>query len=164
MTDSWLGSTCRRLESAGYVIEREVSHDGRLFPVVARRTRFDLLKFGFSESFFIFHQFDRLSLADFRRFSADAFRCAKAHRAIPLPCGLFESVWCYAVAIANAVDGPALEAIRSETPPKHWAAAEIPVVYDQTLRQLGYFDRTPLWGAAYYAGFRKQINRLLGSA
>ena len=54
------------------------------------------------------------------------------------------------------------ESVRNDAPPKHRAASEIPVVYDTTQRQLHYFEKTPMWGAAYYKGFRKQIGQFLG--
>jgi hypothetical protein len=160
--NSWLTSARNNLSAASFVILDDVSHDGRSFPIVARRTRFELTKCGFSESFFIFSEFDRLRISDVREFSEDAYLYAKQHKTIPLPCGLFESVWSYAIALAKSADEPVLDSIRSEAPPKHWASAEIPVVYDQSKRKLFYFEKTPLWGSAYYAGFRKQIVRLLG--
>ena len=159
--DSWFGSVRKNLSAAGFVIFDDVSYEGETFPLVARRTRFELTKFGFSESFFVFCAFDRLTTAEVREFSADAYRYAKQHKKIPLPCGLFESVWCYAIALAEAVDEATLDSIRFETPPKHWASAEIPVVYDEGRGKLFYFEKTPLWGSAYYAGFRKQIRQLL---
>jgi hypothetical protein len=160
--NSWLGIVRNRLAGAGFVILENVRFDGRSFPVVARRSRFELTKFGFSENFFIFEEFDDPTTKELRAFSADAYRYAKKHRAIWLPCGLFESVWSYAVAITREVNAPILASVRTETPPKHWASAEIPVVYVETEGTLAYFEKTPLWGAAYYAGFRKQIQRLLG--
>jgi hypothetical protein len=51
--------------------------------------------------------------------------------------------------------------VREEAPPKHWAANEIPVVYDAATNRLHYFEKTPVWGAAYYKGFRKLIVELL---
>jgi len=122
-----------------------------------------LTKFGFSENFFIFEEFDHLTTEGLRAFSADAYRCAKKHGVIPLPCGLFESVWCYSVAMAKDVDESTVASVRSDTPPWHWASAEIPVVYDLAQGKLSYFEKTPFWGSAYYAGFRKQIQRLLGA-
>jgi hypothetical protein len=160
--DAWLNAARNNLSAAGFVISDDVSHDERSFSIVARRSRFEVTKFGFSETFFIFSEFDRLRIRDIREFSEDAYHYAMGHKTIPLPCGLFESVWSYAVALAKSVDEQVLDSIRSETPPKHWASAEIPVVYDQSRRKLYYFEKTPLWGSAYYAGFRKQIVRLLG--
>jgi hypothetical protein len=57
-------------------------------------------------------EFDELTTAELREFSADAYLCAKKHKTISLPCGLFESVWCYAVAIAKFVDEETLDSIR----------------------------------------------------
>jgi hypothetical protein len=160
--DSWLTATRGRLASAGFLLHEDVPFEGRTFPLVGRRTRFELTKFGFSESFFVFGEFDRLTNEALRQFSRDAFRFAKQQRVIPLPCGLFESVWCYAVAISKAVDEQTLTSVRFETPPRHWASGEIPIVYDETEGKLSYFEKTPIWGAAYYRGFRKTIRQLLG--
>jgi hypothetical protein len=159
---NWLNTVRNRLAAAGFVILDNVAFEARKFPVVARRTRFELTKFGFAETFFIFQEFDCLTTESLRMFSSDAFRCAEKSRVIPLPCGLFEGFWCYSVAIAKAVDEPTVASVRSDAPPKHWASAEIPVVRDLTRGKLFYFEKTPLWGAAYYAGFRKQIQRFLG--
>jgi hypothetical protein len=160
--DNWLTATRGRLASAGFVLHDDVSFEGRTFQLVGRRTRFELTKFGFSESFFVFGEFDRLTNEDLRQFSAAAFRFAKERRLIPLPCGLFEGVLCYAVAISKAVDQQTLTSVRFETPPKHWAAFEMPIVYDETEGRLYYFERTPFWGCVYYRGFRKKIHQLLG--
>jgi hypothetical protein len=159
--NDWLSTVQRRLADAGYVIREDVPLGDRTFPLVARRTAFQLTKFGSSESFFIFAEFEQLDKDSLRRFSADAFRCALRDRIIPLPRGWFESVWCYAVAITRAADDATLNSVRNDTPPRHWASGEIPVVYDLTQRKLVYFEKTPIWGAAYYRGFRKTIRRLL---
>jgi hypothetical protein len=158
----WLSRACKRLEANGFVILEDVAFEGQTFAVAARRSRFDLSKFGYSEEFFVFGEFDRLSAKAFRAFSADAFRYAKRHRVNPLPCGLFESVWCFAIAMVEEVGDAALESVRQDEPPKHWGAAEVPVVYDRESGELFYFEGTPLWGAFYHAAHRSLIERLLG--
>ena len=40
----------------------------------------------------------------------------------------------------------------------------MPIVYDETEGRLYYFEKTPIWGAAYYRGFRKKIRQLLGES
>ncbi len=47
-------------------------------------------------------------------------------------------------------------------PPKHWAAFEFPVLVSTVDRQIYYYKKTPLWGAAYYRGFRKFVEEVLG--
>ena len=161
-TESWLGVTRDRLASTGFVLLDDVPFEGRTFRLVGRQTRFELTKFGFFESFFVFGEFDHLTKDVLRRFSADAYRFSKRQRVIPLPCGLLEGVWCYAVAITKDVDESTETSVRFDRPPRHWASGEIPVVYDQTQARLSYFEQTPFWGCAYYRGFRKKILQLLG--
>ena len=131
---------------------------------VARRTRFELTKFGFSETFFVFREFESIGTDALRRFSGDAFKLACQSKTISLPCGIFESVWCFAVAITNRVEDAVIADVRNGAPTKHFAAAEIPAVFRRTDGKLYYFEKTPLWGAAYYAGFRSQIQRYLDHA
>jgi hypothetical protein len=78
-----------------------------------------------------------------------------------LPCGLFESVWCFVVAITANLDPPVAQSIRFNAPPKHWSSGELSVAFDAVTGHLSYFEQTPIWGAAYYAWFRKQIQRYL---
>jgi hypothetical protein len=144
------------------VILDDVPFEGRTFRLVGRQTHIELTKFGFVENFFVFAEFDHLTKEVLRRFSAAAFRLAYQQRIIPLPCGIFEGVICYAVAITKSVDESTETSVRCDTPTPHWASAEIPVVYDQTQDRPFYFEKTPVWGYAYYRGFRKTILQLLG--
>lgn len=162
IVDSWLSTVRGRLAAAGYVVQDNFAYDGKTFPLFARRTGLEITKFGFSENFFTFFEFEHLTTDMLRRFSADALHCALQNCVVPLPRGFGESVWSYAVALAKSVDQATLATVRQETPPRHWAAAEIPVVYDQAQKKLWYFEKTPIWGAAYYAGFRHKIEKLLG--
>lgn len=162
-TNDWLQRTLQNLTRDGFAISENVSHSDATIRALARRTRFELTKFGFSETFFVFREFEFITADALRRFSSDAFDLAKQSKTIPLPCGLFESVWCFAVAITDRVDTAATDSVRNDAPTKHWAAAEIPVVFNQPEGRLYYFEKTPLWGAAYYSGFRSQIKRYLAS-
>jgi hypothetical protein len=156
-TDFWLQTALQRLTMDGFTIRQQ-----NYFKVVAHRSRFELSKFGNAETYFIFADFDYLDVNLMRRFSTDAYNYAVQTKTSPLPCGFFESVWCFAVAIARNADDATAYAIKTETPPKHWSAGEMRVAYDAPRHQLYYFDQTPLWGAAYYAGFRTQIKKYLG--
>jgi hypothetical protein len=153
----WLQTAVQRLTADGFMIRQQ-----NYFKVVAHRSRFELSKFGNAETYFILADFDYLDSNMIRRFSADAFNYAMQTKSSSLPCGIFESVWCFAIAIAQNVDDATAYAIKTETPPSHWSAGEMRVAYDVPRHQLYYFDKTPLWGAAYYAGFRNQIKKYLG--
>jgi len=81
---------------------------------------------------------------------------------MPLPPGLFGSVWSFAVAITENLDQMTAQSIRSVAPPKHMSAAEIPAAYDTVTGNLYYFEGTPVWGGAYFDGFRRQLRTYLG--
>ena len=158
---SWLQRCIDRLSLDGFTISGDVAYSNRLFKVVAHRSRFELTKFGNSETFFVFAEIDLQTPASVRHYSSDAFRYAKQSKHFPLPCGLCESVWCFPVAIVETVVPAVADSVRIEEPVKHWAAAEIPVIYDRKREKLCYFEKTPVWGYAYYAGFRSQIKQYL---
>ncbi len=157
----YLSSVTRRLKTEGFDCTEEVSFGNSDFKCVAKRTKFKLSKFGFSETFFIFGEFSSLDTNSLKNFSSKCFQYAKEARSIRLPCGFFESVWCFSVAIVDSIDAATAEAVRNAAPTKHFGAAEIPVIYDCNSNTLYYFEKTPMWGAAYYAGFRKLIQKLL---
>ena len=74
---------------------------------------------------------------------------------------LFESVYCFAVCLVKALDESTADSVRSAVPRKHWAAEEIPAVYDRRQGRLRFLEKTPLWGAAYCKGFLNQIDEYL---
>ena len=159
---AWMQRCVKRLLRDGFTISEDVDYANQWFKVVAHRSRFELTKFGNSETFFVFAEIDRPTPSRIRRYSSEAFRYAKYSKQSSLPCGLCESVWCFPVAIAERVSPAVSDSVRSTEPVKHWAAAEIPVIYDQQHEELSYFEKTPIWGMAYYEGFRNQIERYLG--
>jgi len=159
---NWLEKVLQKLSSDGFVVTRNLNYNQRRFEAVAHRPRFELTKSGFAESFFIFEEFDSPTEDTIRKFSSDAFDFAKRSKSIPLPLGLGDSIFCFPVVIARNVEELLAHVVRTEAPPKHWAAAEIAVIVDEAKQRLAYFENTPFWGAAYYRGFRAQIERYLG--
>lgn len=153
--EHWLQTVVQKLTASGFQLLPSP------FKVVARRSRFELSKFGNSETFFTFAEFEYLDMNWMRKFSADAFTFAVQSKASSLPCGLFESVWSFAVAIAYQVDEAAIQRLRVEDPPSHWSAAEMRIIYDVTRHQITFFEQTPMWAGAYYRGLRKQIQTYL---
>ena len=160
-TDEWLTSAVSALSSEGYRITRNTEYQRINLPVVAHLSEFQLTKIGNSETFFVFARFAAPSAEDVFEFSALAFEYADSSKVFPLPRGLFEGVWAFAVCIVEHIGETAVETIREETPPRHFSGAEIPVVYNERSGEISYFEGTPYWGAAYYQGFRKQIQKYL---
>jgi hypothetical protein len=155
-TDHWLQTSLQRLTADGFTIRNQ-----NYFKVVAHRSRVELTKFGNVETYYIFADFDYLDAHLMRRFSLDAYTYAEQTKVSPLPNGLFESVWCFAVAIARNIEGTTPQVIKTEAPLSHMSGGELRIAYDVPRHQLYYYEKTPLWGGAYYSGFRKQILRYL---
>ena len=90
--DNYLRTVRQRLEAEGFACQDDVAFDGRRFRRVAHRCRFELTKFGFSETFLVFADFESLNWAAVQSFSADSFRYALKNKHILLPRGLFYEV------------------------------------------------------------------------
>ncbi len=160
-SDAWLQYVAPRLQATSFVPLHPQTYHHLGFMFAARRTRFEFTKFGMSEAFFVFAQIESLTPQLMMQFSQAAFQFAVAAKTVPFPCGLFESVWCFAVAITYQMHPQTADWIRNTEPPKHWSAGEMPVAFDTANGGLCYFEQTPLWGAAYYRGFRQEIERNL---
>ena len=77
-----------------------------------------------------------------------------------MPASLFQSYFSLAVALVDAAPSDLATFVAGYAPPKHWSAFEAVALYDLAANQLHIFTGTPLFGAAYYAGVRKQQQRL----
>jgi hypothetical protein len=160
--EAWLQRAAGTLQAGGFVPLDPQQYYSLGFKYAVRRTRFEITKFGMAETFFVFADIaGPLSPQIMAGFSDVALQLAMRSKKVGLPCGVFESVWCFSVAITNGLHPQVADVIRNTTPPKHFSAGEIPVVYDAATGQLAYFEQTPMWGAAYYAGFRREIERFL---
>jgi hypothetical protein len=161
-SDAWLTHIAPRLQMAGFEPLAPQTYQPAGFKFAVRRTRFEFTKFGMAEAFFVFADLPKLTLPMLSNFSAAAFQFAINSKTVPLPCGFFEAVFCFPVAITSGLDPQLAEWIRQTEPPKHFAACEMPVAFDTTANSLAYFERTAIWGAAYFAGCRHEIRTLLG--
>jgi hypothetical protein len=158
----WYDRVARRLESDGFDILQPRHRDDDRFDLVARYSRFEITKFGNFEEFFIFRDFRKISIDRMADYSADAFNHAIANKKVGLPCGFFEMVCCYSVAVAEDASNELFRAVRNDEPPKHWSAVEVPVLWLPAEGELAVYERTPMWGAFYWSNIRNQVKNLLG--
>jgi len=75
-----------------------------------------------------------------------------------LPRGLQANVVSFALLASSNISEDAKEWIQQK-PKKHFAAFEVPIIFDTRSNRLYYCDKTPLWGAIYYKFFRKFIEK-----
>lgn len=153
----WLQQVSERLASNGYRPLAPALYQPGGYKYVAHRSRFEISKFGMAERFFTFAEIPNLDGSVLQTYSNTSFKFANANKSAPLPNGLFMSVFCFAVVITENLHPQLAQSIRDNAPIKHWAAFEMPVVYDLSNGDLCYFEKTPVWGAAYYAGFRREV-------
>jgi hypothetical protein len=157
----YLSIVKQRLQSGGFKIIEDITYRNQPLRCVAKRSRFQLEFNGYTEFFFIFAEFPTLEETSLREFSSKCFRYAKRYRSNPLPCGLFEGVVCFPVALCDTTNKYVVKAIRNNNPSLHFAAFELPVIYNLRTRQLYYFEKTPLWGGWYWGYFRVMATAML---
>jgi hypothetical protein len=153
----WLNHVSQKLAANGFRPLAPEKYGPMGFKYVAHRSRFEISKFGMAETFFTFAEIENIQPPTLQSFAGISFQLGNKNKSAPLPNGFFMSVFCYAVAITERLDPQVADWVRNTSPVKHWAAFEIPIVFDLTSGELCYFQKTPVWGAAYYAGFRREI-------
>jgi len=75
-----------------------------------------------------------------------------------LPHGFQNGVASFNVMASEKVDPEAIAFAKSR-PKKHFAAMQMPVIYDLSSNEIFYYEKTPLWGAIYYKHFREYIQK-----
>lgn len=127
---------------------------------VYRRRRFELTKFGMFETFLVVHHATEGDGAELERLTEAAQKLSLENK-VPLVRGLGSGVLAYPVLVAEAVSGELRHFVVEFRLSRAWAAFTFPVVVDLASGEALMNDRTPVWGFAYYRGFRKEAKRLL---
>jgi hypothetical protein len=157
----YLTDVTARLSANKFECTRNVGIGDWRFDLAARRTRLELTKFGFAETFFVFGLAPEIDGQALAEFSNASWVYAMNARKMSLPVGMFESVFSFAVAVVPSVDAALAEVVRNQRPERHFSSFEMPVIVDLSARTLHYFEKTGVWGFAYFAGFRKLIRKQL---
>jgi len=165
--DDYLSVITQRLMANGFVINNNVIYKNQTFDCVAKRIMYEIDKFGFIATFFIFARFSSLDIGLLKDYSRKSFKYAERASGIPLaggiplPRGFFFGIICYSIAIVDDVDTYISETIRKKAPPKHFAAFEIPVIYNLASGALYYYEVSPYWGNWYHNQIRQTIKNML---
>ncbi|MEI7483690.1 MAG: hypothetical protein WCK13_03170 [Ignavibacteriota bacterium] len=93
-----------------------------------------------------------------KQYGENLFKYAYHHRK-GMPVGVGASLTVYPLLITESVSFE-LAAFMKSNAPKHYSSFEFPVVLDFVHDNLYYLQSTPIWGALYYSGFRKEANQL----
>lgn len=159
---AWLQHVSQRLAANGYRPMKPEVYQPMGYLFGTSFSGFELSKFGMVERFFLFAEIPDLDAANLQAFSAASFQFANKNKTVPLPNGLFTCTHCFAVAVTSNVDPQLAQMLKDSSPIMHWAAFEMPIIFDLTTGRLIHYQKTPIWGSAYHAGFRREVQKNLG--
>lgn len=77
-----------------------------------------------------------------------------------LPRGMQSGLAVYPVMLQHPLQPDALAYVK-QIPEKHWAAFELPVLFDPMTGQLEHLDKTPVWGFAMWRGIKATARMVL---
>ena len=126
----WLQHVSQRLAANAFRPLAPELYQPQGYKYAAHRSRFEISKFGMAETFFTFAEIPNLEGGVLQNYSNLSFQFANKNKSAPLPNGFFMAVFCFAVAITEGLDPQLAQSIRDTAPTKHWAAFEIPIVFD----------------------------------
>jgi len=126
--------------------------------VVATKQEFQLLWFGTQMNIFVIMGVsDRVSREVIENFSKHAIDYAiKNNHGLPL--GFLSCVTSFALLVSSSIDEDAKQFVQGSYK-KHFAAFEMPVLFNVKSKELFYYRDTPFWGSIYYKFFRDFIEK-----
>jgi hypothetical protein len=160
-SDQWMTYVAQKLSANGFKPMSPELYRPQGYKYAAQRSRFEITKFGMVDTVFTFAEIPDLTPNAMNQFSAASFAFAGRNKTSALPNGFFMATFCFAVAITANLSQQTADFIMDSMAPAHWAANEMRVAFDLASGHLFYYQKTPMWGAAYYAGMRREIERNL---
>ena len=159
--NDYLARITERLKTNGFVISNNKSYKGQLFDFIAKRKRFEMERFGFFTTIFLFSSLNNPSLKVLNDFSTKSFQYAIQSDKLHFTRGFLYGILCIPVAIIDDVDEDMIKVIHNSDFPKHWAASEKLVVFSTKTNGLYYSEKTPDWGSMYHNWDRQFIKEML---
>jgi hypothetical protein len=153
-----------RLTSAGFSVRRDFDISPYRLDLLAGRSRFELSKFGKLTRFVAVSRGNSVDIARVQDFSARVNKYALDNPGTVLPRGFGGAVFVIPILVSEDFDETVKKWIANTSPPKHWAAIEFPVLVSTDQGRVYYCRKTPIWGAAYYRGFRKFVKSMIGDS
>lgn len=158
---SYLEKVKQRLAENGFEIKRRVSVPPYQLNLVAGKSSWELSKFGKITRFVLATSMDKVDIETLQDFSTRSTKYALDNRGSILPRGFGGSLLAVPVIISEDFEEALKKSIEETPAKKHWAAFEFPVLISLKDKRMYYCKKTPTWGAAYYRGFRKFVEKHL---
>ena len=150
----------KNLQLKGYGIQEEIKYGDFDYKLVGHLSKFELSKFGISDYFFTVGYLKDATVANIKAFSNQSYGYAGSNRSNKLPPGTFGGFWAFSIIFVDQLQDSVRQVIQNDCPPKHWSSFEFPIVVELSTGKATYFQGTPVWGMAYYAGFRSLASEI----
>src|SRR6267143_2580174 len=161
--DLFLNELSAGFSVLGFSVNRGVRLDPYLLEIVAVTSAYEASKFGKMTRIVPVTSIDNVTTPDLvKDFSSRAMKYCLDNRDSLLPRGFGGSLLSVPTIVSEGFPEEIKKWIGGNRSPRHWAAFEFPVLVSTVDRQIYYYKKTPLWGAAYYGGFRKFVEEVLG--
>ena len=160
--DSFLEELSSRLSQRGLLVKRGMGLDPYQLDILAIANAYEASKFGKMTRFITAASMDNVDAITVKDFSSRATQFSLENRESLLPRGFGGSLLSVPTIVSMSFSDDVKDWIGKNRPPKHFAAFEFPVLVSTADRQIYYYQKTPIWGAAYYKGFRKFVEEVLG--
>lgn len=131
------------------------------FITVADKTNFQIDHLGYVHAVVALTQMDKVDLGSLKEYSSFVYRFTNRGVGWLPPCIFLYSTNSFAVVVANSIDRKLGKYIKETDPPKHFAAAEIPVVVSLLSQSIYHYETNPSWGSLYHDQLRGFIKKVL---
>lgn len=158
LRDAYLDGVRARLVAAGYTVWSGAG-PGVGESMTYHRRKAEVSKFALVDTFCVVQCQGRdVTPSDYADFSGSVFDFAVENKSW-LPRGLFGLAIAHAVMVTGVAAPPVTRSVEAFSP-KHWASTEFPALVELEAGRVHCSTATPLWGGAYYNGFRAQVKEL----
>jgi hypothetical protein len=160
--NTYLENLEKKLRSNGFGISWEIPIPPYKLDLLAVKISSELSKFGKIARFILVTSMEKVNTKTISDFSSVSTKFAldKGDPMIP-PRGWGGALFAFPVVVSEDFENEVKKWMENTWAPKHWAACEFPVIVSLKEKKIYYCKKTQFWGAAYYSGIRKFVEKLL---
>jgi hypothetical protein len=146
-----------KLSGKGFDIKKNLIITPYEVDLIALKTSFEASKFSKMTRVFIVVYIENINIGIIQSFSMASTKYALDNRGSLLPRGFGGGLLSIPVIVSDDFNIDIKLWMEKTLAEKHWAAFEFPVLISLKDKKIYYCKKTPVWGAAYYRGFRKFV-------
>jgi hypothetical protein len=147
-----------RLSAQAFAVRKDFAFERYQLRLAAVKTGFELGKLGRVGRFVLGTEIEAPDIKTVQDFSSDCLDFADNNYYSKYSGGL---VLCVPIVLYRRANEELQKWVEGTSAPKHQMAFEFSVVVCRETGLAHYYKKTPVWGAAYYRGFRKFVEEIL---